>query len=139
MVKKVVTDAFEQLGQTAGQAAQQVVQEPGKMAETAAQQTGLSEPSSEQPQGQTSDPARMAQKKAQSKRLITAFEAELRDIRSRQVQELPKQVSGKPGFSEEKAIKQLKVKQKEEKELPVVAAAKKKGGTGERRSMGGSS
>lgn len=134
MPKQIVKQTFEQ-----------IIQEPGKMAETAAQQTGLKTDSgSEQPQqSKPFDPVQVAKREAQRRMMLAAHTAELADIKRQQTQELPKQISGKPGFSEEKAIKQLKEQQKQNPPAgglpPVIAAAKKKGGTGERRLMGGSS
>ena len=138
MVKQIIGETFEKLGQTIGQTAQQIVQEPGKMAETAAKQVGIqSETGVEQPQGQALNPAQQAQKETKRRRQLAAFQAELGDIQRQQVQELPRQITGKPGFSEERMIRQLKMKE-EENLPPAVAMAKRKGGTGERRIPGGS-
>lgn len=139
MVKQIIGETFEQLGQTAGQVVKQAAQEPGKIAETAAGQIGRPgpEPGIEPPQGQRLSSAQKAQKKVEEKRQLTYLQAELGALAQKKAQELPKQVTGKPGFSEEKAIKQLET-QKEKKEIEplVVAQARLKGGTGERRKMG---
>lgn len=134
MVKQLIGETFGKLGQTIGQMAQQIIQEPGKMAETAGRQVGIqSETGTEQPQGQTLNPVKQAQKETKRRRHLAAFQAELRDIQTEQTQELPKQITGKPGFTPEKAIGQIKIK-----EPLVVARARSKGGTMERKIMGGS-
>lgn len=138
MVKQVIGETFEKLGQTIGQTAQQVVQEPGKMAETAAQQVGVKPGSKTSQPGET--PMQLAQKaqgEQKRQRTITALQAEIRDIQLQKTQELPKQITGKPGFSEKRVIRQLKVS-KEKNLPPAVAQAKRKGGTMERKLMGGS-
>jgi hypothetical protein len=142
MPNKITTDTFEALGQTAGQVVQQTVQEPGKIAETAAQQVGVintgGDKGVEQPQG--ASPAQQAKNQAsqaQAKQRLTYLEDELRQIQAQAKQELPKQVSGKPGFSEEKAVKQVELEKKEKKELPPVVAVAKSKASAEKRQFGG--
>lgn len=133
MPKQIVADVLETLGQTVKQTAGQIIQEPGKILETAGKQaTATTDPGVEQPQGQANQ-AQQVKKQQQAKRMLMAFEAELADIRKQQAQELPKQVTGKPGFSEENVVKQLTTK--EQGKLPPlpVRIAKQKGGTGERK------
>lgn len=142
MANQIITDTFEALGQTAGQAVGQVAQEPGKIVETAAQQAGVintgGDKGVEQPQG--ASPAQQAKNQAsqaQAKQRLTYLEDELRQIQAQAKQELPKQVSGKPGFSEEKAIKQVELEKKEKKELPPVVTAAKSKASAEKRQFGG--
>ncbi|MFZ5366199.1 MAG: hypothetical protein ACOZBZ_02800 [Patescibacteria group bacterium] len=137
MPRQIIADTFESLGQTAGQTVKQVVQEPGKLAEEAAKQVGVKpEPGVEQT-GQGPTPTQIAQRKAQDQRRLSYLERELEAIKRRKAERLPAQVTGKPGFSEEKAIKQIEIEKEEKKKLPPVAElAKKKGGTGERKIMG---
>lgn len=139
MPKQIIGETFEQLGKTAGQTVKQVVQEPGKVAETAAKQVGIKpEPGVEQPQGQRPTSAQLAQKREKVKQRLTYLQAELQALQQKQAQELPKQVAGKPGFSEEKAIKQIEIEKEEKKKLPaVVELAKKKAGTAERKGIMG--
>ena len=137
MPKQIIGETFEQLGQTAKQAGKQVVKLPGEMAEEAAKQAGIKpEPDIEQPvQGPT--PAQLAQKRGKEKQRLVSLQTELKVIQQKKAQELPSQISGKPGFSEEKAIKQIEIEKEEKKKLPpVVELAKKKGGTVERKIMG---
>lgn len=131
MVKQVVGETFEKLGQIIGQTAQQVVQEPGKMAETAAEQAGLTSEAGTEKSSTAPTPAQTAQKEAKRRRQLAAFQAELQDIQTQKTQELPKQITGKPGFTREAGIRQIKQIKIEE---PLVAArARSKGGTVEKR------
>ncbi len=138
MPKQIIGETFEQLGQTVKQTGKQIVGEPGKVAETAARQAGIKpEPGIEQPQGKGLTPAQMAQKREKEKQRLSSLQTELKALQQKQTQELPRQISGKPGFSEEKAIKQIQIEKEEKKKLPpMVELAKKKGGTGERKIMG---
>jgi hypothetical protein len=142
MANQIITDTFEALGQTAGQAVQQTVQEPGKIAETAGQQAGVinsgGDKGVEHPQ--CASPVQQAKNQAsqaQAKQRLTYLEDELRQIQAQAKQELPKQVSGKPGFSEEKAVKQVELEKKEKKELPPVVAVAKNKASAEKRQFGG--
>lgn len=138
MVKQVIGETFEQLGKTVGQAVKQAVQEPGKIVEQAGQQVGGATPPSDVEQGQSQPgPVQQAMKKRATSQRLTYLQDELRRIKQQKAQEPPKQVTGKPGFSEQKAIKQLET-QKEKKEIEplVVAQARLKGGTGERKRIG---
>ena len=138
MPNNIITDTFENLGQTV----QPVVQEPAKIIETAAQQAGIintgGDQGIEKPQGASPvQQAKNQQKQVQAKQRLTYLEDELKQIQAQTKQELPKQVSGKPGFSEEKAIKQVELEKKEKKELPPVVAAAKSKASAEKRQFGG--
>jgi len=136
MPKQIITDVFEQLGSTVKQAGKQIVKLPGEVAETAVEQTGV-KPDFKNEYNQPETALEKAQKEQKRRRVITALESELQDIRRQRTQELPKQITGKPGFSEEGAIKQLEYQGEAKKKLPpVVIAAKQKAGTGERRVRG---
>ena len=138
MPKQIIGETFEQLGQTVKQTGKQIVGEPGKVAETAARQAGIKpEPGIEQPQGRGLTPAQISQKREKERQKLSYLQAELKALQQKQTQELPKQIAGKPGFSKEQAIKQIKLEEEGKKKLPpVVEMAKKKGGTGERKIMG---
>jgi transcriptional regulator of acetoin/glycerol metabolism len=148
MANQIITDTFEALGQTAGQTVQQIAQEPGKMAEKAAQQVGVintgRDQGVEQPQG--ASPVQQAKNQAsqaKAKQRLTYLEDELRQIQAQAKQELPKQITGKPGYSEENLIKQVEedknpgLKKEEKQELPPVVAAAKSKASAEKRQFGG--
>jgi len=143
MPKQVISDIFESLGQTAGATVKQMAQEPKKILETAARQSGI-KPSEEgnplqqnlNPEKESKEKQEKAAKIAAQKRRLAQLRAELQAIQAQKKQELPKQVSGKPGFSEEKAaIKQLQV-EKEKKKLPPVVSAAQSKASAEKRIIG---
>ncbi len=146
MPKQVIADTFETLGGITKQTVKQVAQIPFKIAETVPSQlTGVGvnqETGIEKPQGgQTQSPAQQALNKKATERKLVYLRDELNQLRQKRAQELPKQVTGQPGFSQEKAIKQLettKGKKEKEKEPWAISQAKLKGGTGERKRMGSS-
>jgi len=131
MVKQIVTDVFETLGQQTGQAVQQVAEESGKLIETASGQVGTKPVLTSQEIAARQNKA-VEEKQATARRL-NYLEAELNALRQKEEQK-EKQVAAK---SEEKEIKQLEIKKEEKKEeLPApIAAVKKKGP--ERKQLGG--
>ena len=137
MPKQIIGETFEQLGQTVKQTVKQVVGEPGKVAETAARQAGIKpEPGIEQPQGKGLTPAQISQKREKERQRLASLQAELKAIQQKKTQELPRQISGKPGFSEEKAIKQIQIEKEEKKKLPLVVKTAQSKASAEKRIMG---
>jgi hypothetical protein len=142
MVKQIIADTFETLGQTAGQAVKQTAQEPIKILEKAGQQIGMTSAGVNEgaKQSQPSPEAGISQAQIQSKnagvrKRLTYLEEELRQIQAQKREELPKQVSGKPGFSEDKMIRQFELEKK--KELPPVVVQAKNKASAEKRQFGG--
>ncbi|MDO8551755.1 MAG: hypothetical protein Q7S03_03710 [bacterium] len=135
MANRIATDTFETLGQTVKQVAGQVVQEPGKVVETATTQMeqGVM-PAIQKPKDPVQEALNKEAAKKQTKRRLTVLEDELALLRQRRVQEI-KQAEVQEKV-QEKQIKQLEVEEKK-KEVSPVAVAKQKGGTGERKKMGG--
>lgn len=125
MSKQIITDVFETLGGMAKQAGQQAVSDTKKAGEDALESLGL-KPSSpktedqEQPAGPT-EKTLQKMKTTDKKRTVANYQrllGEIKQIQQRKKQEIPKQISGQPGFSEEKAVKQLEEKKEEKKKLP---------------------
>jgi len=127
MPKQIISDTFETLGgvvqSTAGQVKQAVKQMGGDVAES----LGL-KPVQQQTQGgdagnppqQTEEQTKKIEQAAKKRADIQyrQIQGEIRAIEEGRKKELPKQITGKPGFSEEKAIKQLEEKKTEGKKLP---------------------
>jgi hypothetical protein len=125
MPKTIIGETFEQLGKTAGQVVKQVVKEPGRMAEKAVRQIGLKPyPPKEKPQEALSTKVSQ-EKERERRRKLALLQAEIKALQQRK-QELPKQITGKPGFSEEEAIKQLKEKKEKPMEPLPIRRAKRK-------------
>jgi hypothetical protein len=131
MPKQVVTDVFETLGgvaqSTGQQAATQVKKMGGDVLEslgakppvqtpTPAGSSPPTTPSSEQLQKMT------AEAKAKAAAGLQKIQADIKAIQEKKKKEIPKQVSGKPGFDEGKMVKQLETgKPAEEKgKLPPI-------------------
>jgi len=119
MPKTIIGETFEQLGKTAGQMVKQAVKEPGKMAEKAVGQIGLKpQPPEEKPQEALSTKISQ-EKERERRRRLALLQKEIKALQEKRTQELPKQITGKPGFSEEKAIKQLKEEEESKNKKPM--------------------
>jgi len=116
MPKQIVQDAFENLvGGVAQSAVQQVSDSAKKMTEEAAIELGLKP----QAQGTADDVQKQDQAKQEEINKMKATESqktaagykkiteEIRQIQLKKKQEIPKEVSGKPGFDEGKMVKQI--------------------------------
>lgn len=122
MVKQIIADTFETLGGVVQSAGQQVVTDVKKMGGDVAEQLGLKQPPKQIQDDKSQAPAQTQEqdekiRQAAQKRTIAHYEqinAEIKAIGKaigeKRKRELPKEVTGKPGFSEEKAIKQLEEK-----------------------------
>lgn len=118
MVKQVITDVFETLGGVAAGTGQQVVKSVKGGTEDIAKAVGVmpddtpSFAGESQPNAQTDEQNKKIQSasNARSAAKYRQIQEEIKQIQLKRKQELPKQVTGKPGFSEEKAIKQLEEK-----------------------------
>lgn len=136
MVKQIIADAFETLGQTARQSGAQMAQEPGKILETIGQQiTPIPfKPAPKPEEGSSTHPHQKKEKEIAKQARLSSLANELQSLRARRKQE--KTVLQKQ--EEKQKVQQLEFqKEEEKKENPVLAAVKQKGGTGERRKMGG--
>lgn len=124
-MKQVVTDVFETLGGVVSGTAKQVASDATKAVEEAAKAVGIKPENSANP-NDSSAPAHNEQQyanieRASRSRAVAKYrqiQEEIKQIQIEKKRELPKEIAGKPGFSEEKAIKQLEVKKEEEKKLP---------------------
>lgn len=125
MPPPIISDTFEALGQLGGQAKQQAKQVVKKTVGQISQsletgfggqktrqtgQVGEAKDQTEQQKIQKMEEI-ARQKAAQRYRQI---QEQILAISKRKQQELPKQVTGKPGFSEEKMIRQLEEEKKPE-------------------------
>ncbi|MGB9637247.1 MAG: hypothetical protein ACPLY7_00405 [Microgenomates group bacterium] len=131
MPKQILADTFETLGGVAKSAGQQLVADVKKTGEDIAVELGVKPAKQQTPSDQTSAPA---QTEEQSKKIAEAaqkkaiaryrqIQAEIKALEEKRKKELPKEVAGKPEFSEEKTVKQLEVN-KEEKKLPPLSVQK---------------
>lgn len=130
MPKQIVSDVFENIVSVAKSAGQQIDDSAKKMTEEAAIELGLKP----QTQGATDDAQKQDQAKEEEINKMKATEhqktasnykkitEEIRQIQLKKKQEIPKEVSGKPGFDEGKAIKQIETGKPEEdkKKLPPI-------------------
>lgn len=154
MPPKIVADTFEAFEQIGGQLGQSAKQVPKVIAEQAKQSLGLggagesksgtlpeekvgSEIGGVRPvsQAREAETQKIQKMEAIAKQKAAQRYKEIQDqillLAKKRQQELPKEVSGKPGFSEEKMIKQLEEEKKPEaekkkKEEPVALAQSKR-------------
>lgn len=133
MPKAIISDSFETLSGAVQQGGKQIVSTVKKMGEDVLEQMGIKTP----PPAQNDQNAAPAHTEEQYKKIEDSakkrtlahyreIQEQIKAIGDKRKQELPKEVTGKPGFSEEKAIKQLEEK-KEEKlpPLPVRQSSRK--------------
>lgn len=137
MNKGIVSDVFETLGGMVKGTAKQAVSDAKKMGEQAAVELGLSQAKAKQDDQQKKPAQTEEQEKkiAQAAKMRTAAKykqilEEIKQFQKKREQEIPKAVSGKPGFDEGKAIKQLETGKPEDDKkklppLPVQRATKK--------------
>lgn len=141
MVKQIVADTFETIGDTFQKSGKQVVMIPFQIGEEVVRQLGIrtkNEENQEQPRNdlKQSNPE-IAKRNAFAVRRIGELEAEIKAIVQNKAQEIPKNVSGTPGFSEEKMIKQFETEKKEKDKLPPVVNIAKSKASAEKRQFGG--
>lgn len=142
MVKQIVTDTFETIGDTFQKSGKQVAMIPFQIGEEVARQLGIrpkNEQNQDKPVANMKPPTNpeVAKRNAFANRRISELEAEIKAIVQKRNQEIPKAVSGKPGFSEEKMIKQFETEKKEKDKLPPVVIAAKSKASAEKRQFGG--
>lgn len=119
MPKQVVSDVFETLGGAAVGTAKKTAEELGlKPAPDEGKEVQPSLPAQTPEQWQKIKEAAKSRAAARYRQI----QEEIRLLQQKRKQELPKQVIGKPGFSEEKAVRQLEEKKEEEKKLPPLPA-----------------
>ncbi len=142
-LKVSANESFENLEQIPKQAIKQVAKLPGDVVSQAVKsvvgQNLQNQPKTDPLTGiELPTPQRVRQLKKQEKKLKSAAIPHAQQIilgvQKPQGPQIPQYVSGKPGFSEEKAVKQMQGLEEKKKELPPpVSAAKPKMGTSERR------
>ena len=134
----IILNSLEELEQIPKTAVGQLVKLPGDIVKQAVGSvvggkkvdplTGIEIPSQ----------AQVQKLKRKEKKLKIAAIPYARDIiyglQKPQEQKIPTYIGGKPGFSQEKAVKQMESLDQKKKELPPpIAAVKRKFGTGERK------
>lgn len=115
-MKRVVTDVFETLGGVATGTVKQAVSDVKKGGEEIAKAVGLKPDGAtaavnETPPAQTEEQYQKIKNAAEN--CTTArykqIQEEIRQLQVKRERELPKQTTGKPGFDEGKAVKQLEM------------------------------
>jgi len=136
MVPPIISDTFEALEQLGGQAVSGAKQVPKKIAKQIpkALETGFGgqKAAESQPSGDNqvhiSEQQQIQKMEEISKRKAAQRYREIQQqilaIARKRQQELPKQITGKPGFSEEKMIKQLEEEKKPEAQRKAEQARK---------------
>lgn len=109
------------------QITEEIIKEPAEIAKEVVKQAGIAPETEKQPEEEKISQEEIAKRRVKAKRILAAHQVELRDI-----QQLPKQITGKPGFSEEKLAQQVEEGKKKKKEPPPLVAAKRPIGTRER-------
>lgn len=132
MPKQIVADVFETLGGVAKSTGQQAGMQAKRSAEDVAKSLGLKS-DEELIKEQQGPPAAHNQEQfkkideASQKRTLARYQqiqAEIKQLEDKRKNQTPEQVKGKPGFDEERTIKQLEtgeVSKKEEKLPPIPA------------------
>lgn len=116
MPKQVVADVFETLGGVVSGTAKQAASDATKAVEEAAKAVSIKPENSANP-NDSSAPAHNEQQYANIERASRSraaakyrqIQEEIRKLQVKREKELPKQITGKPGFDEGKAVKQLEV------------------------------
>lgn len=125
MPNKIIADSFETLGGVVQQGGKQVVSTVKKIGEDIKEQVGLKpkpaaeEQKEKQPslkEEQTKKMEEMAKKRTAAR--YRQIQEEIKALAARREKELPKAVTGQPGFDEGKMVKQLEEKKEQEKKLP---------------------
>lgn len=129
MPKQVVTDVFEALGGAAKATGQQAASDVKKMGEDFLESLGIKPAAGSKPPDSNSAPKDNEQMKkiseADQTRSIARYQQiqdEIRVLQKKRVQEIPKEIAGKPGFDEGKAVKQLEMKAADKKKPPPLPA-----------------
>ena len=133
MPKQVISDVFETLGGVVKSTGQQAAVELGLKA----QAQGATDNAQKQDQAKEEEIKKM--KVAERQRTAAGYKKiteEIRQIQLKKRQEIPKEVSGKPGFDEGKAIKQIETgpsfakasegKEEDKKKLPPINVQREK-------------
>ena len=124
-MKQVVTDVFETLGGMATGTVKQAASDVKKGGEEIAKAVGIKPDGAtaavnETPPAQTEEQYQKIENAAQGRTIAKykQIQEEIRQLQVKREKELPKQVTGKPGFDEGKAVKQLEVGGAASTEIP---------------------
>ncbi len=136
MVKQIVADTFETLGQTAKQAGQQMAQEPKKAVESmSGQMAGEQAGTGGQAAEKKADPVQQALNRQATQKRLIYLQDELAALRKKRAQEAQATEVAQVQ-QEKKGIQQLEVEKKKEEVPLAIQQAKAKAGTKERKLMG---
>ncbi|HUW24147.1 MAG TPA: hypothetical protein VMW04_00805 [Patescibacteria group bacterium] len=135
MPKQVVSDVFETLGGVAQSTGQQAATQVKKMGGDILESLGVKTSTPAPAQGDGSQPTTTpspeqlqkmnAEAKVKAAAGLQKVQADIKAIQEKRKKEIPKQVSGKPGFDEGKMVKQLETGKKEKEELPPIVRKEK--------------
>ena len=117
-MKQVVNDVFETLGGVAAGTVKQAVSDVKSGAEDIAKAVGAKPDDTGTKQNEPNPPAHTDEQyqkikqaaKSRSTVRYRQIQEEIKLLEDKRKKELPKEITGKPGFSQEKAIKQLEEK-----------------------------
>lgn len=129
MPKQVVSDVFESLGGAAKATGKQAASDVKKMGEDFLESLGLKPAQSQKPLepdvNQKKEEQISQAQEADTSRSLSRYrqiQEEIRALQKKRSQELPKEITGKPGFDEGKAVKQLEMKAADKKKPPPLPA-----------------
>jgi len=133
MSNKFIADTFETLSGVVKSVGQQAASDAKKAGEDVAIDLGL-KPAQRPPSGdqvsvsnqteeQTKKISEAAKRRAAAR--YREIQAEIKALEEKRKRELPKEVSGKPGFAEDKKVKQLEIEKEKLPPLPIQRASKK--------------
>lgn len=128
-MKNIIADVFETLGGVIKGAGKQAGVDAKKAAEEASQSIGIKTitPEEENPPAHTEEQYQKIDEAAK-KRTAARYQQiqeEIKLLQDKRKKETPQNVAGSPGFSEEKAIKQLEEKKDSLPPLPAQRASRK--------------
>lgn len=119
-MKQVIADTFETLGNVVQGTGKQVAADTKKAGEDVATELGLKQAPKTQQDDAQKTPAQTPEQykkiedsvKKRTAARYRQIQDEIRAIQAKKQQELPKYVTGSPGYDKDKAVKQLEVEEK---------------------------
>ncbi|MBU2577399.1 hypothetical protein KKA69_01050 [Patescibacteria group bacterium] len=125
-MRNIVAEALETLGGIVKGAGKQASQDAKKAVEDVPESLGLKAitPEEENPPAHTDEQYKKIDEAAKKRTAVQyrQIQEEIKQIQDKRKKETPQNVAGSPGFSEEKAIKQLEEKKEDDKKLPPLPA-----------------
>lgn len=135
MVKQIISDTFESIGDTFQQTGKQIAMIPFQIGKETARQLGFRpkvEQKQEKPeQAPTVTEPKITERKIFAQKRIGELEAELRAIREQKARAIPQKQQ------EEMVKKQMEMEKKEKANQPLVVTVAKSKASAEKRQFGG--